>query len=252
MKYEICLSMAIVSTLISIVLALVLYNVLRMYRNSKRELDKVNTLSNCMPGVSNRVLHNSIVCNLKRKLEKQLKDACDTSGVESIEVGSPQYGVLMLKVGFDYVQNRMSDLIDRVLSNDDIYKKILLLHNIISQSKESIFVSSEYQHTLVKCELQNIPYIRVLLGNVFNLIKDMEVDQIDFMKVYHVKLDYGLAFITKGLSFVMKDIKVLDGFYSDTELYGDGFFYDEDYITFSSISLSDVESYAYENVDFVY
>ncbi|KJV65597.1 MULTISPECIES: hypothetical protein [Ehrlichia] len=251
MKYEIWLSIVIVSTLISIVLALILCNVLRMYRNSKRGLDKVNTLSKCMPGISNRGLHNSIVCNLKRKLEKQLKDVCNTSGVESIEVESAQYGVVMLKVGFDYVQNRISDLIDRVLSNDDIYKKILLLQNIISQSKESIFVSNEYKHTLVKCELQNMPYIRVLLGNVFNLIKDMEVDQVDFMKVYHVKLDYGLAFITKGLSFVMKDIRVLDGFYSDAELYGDGFFYDEDYITFSAISLSDVESYTYENVDFV-
>ncbi|AHX04379.1 hypothetical protein [Ehrlichia japonica] len=251
MKYRIYLAIAIASILTSIIFALVLHNILSTYRNFKGELDRVNTLSKCMVGISNRDLHNSIICNFKGKLKQQLKDFCDKNGVESIEAESAQYGVLMVKIGFDYVQHRMSNLINRDLNNDDIHKKILLLDNIISQSKESIFMVSKYQHALVKCELQNIPYIRVLLENVFNLVKDIEIDQIDLMKVYHVKLDHGLAFITKGLSFVMKDIKVLNGFYSDTELYYDGFFYDEDYTTFSTISLSDIERCSYENVDFL-
>ena len=251
MKYEIYLSMAIASALISIIFGLILYNILRMCRNSRVELDRVNMLSKCMLGISNRGLHNSIICNFKKELKQQLKDSCDKNGIESIEAESAQYGVLMVKIGFDYVQHRMSDLINRDLNNDNIHKKILLLNDVISQSKESIFMPSEHQRTLVRCELQNIPHVRVLLRNIFNSVEDMKIDQVDLVEVCHVKLDYGLAFITKGLSFVMKDIEVLNEFYCDTELCSDGFFYDEDYITFSSISLSDIEGCAYENVDYL-
>ncbi|ABD45519.1 conserved hypothetical protein [Ehrlichia chaffeensis str. Arkansas] len=243
MKYGTYLAMA--SLLICIIFALMLYGILKKCRTSRAVLNGVDTLPKHVYSISNSRLHNSILCYLKVKLKEQLKDFCDRNNVECIKAESAQYGVLMVKVGFEYVQHQMACFISEI-QNDDIYKKALLLGNVISQSENLIFAYSEYRYALIKCELQNILYARISLRNIFNLVKDIKVkDQIELMKTYHAKLDCGLAFIAKGLGFIMKDVGVLDEFDSIRELCDDGFLYDDDYLTFTSISLKSIEGYTH-------
>ena len=231
----------IVSILIFIIFILIIYSILKKCKNSKKDFDVNNDseLPVSALDISYSRIRNSVICDLKKQLKVKMKELYD-SGTEFIEAKSPQHGVLMVKIGFRYVQDQIFNFIDKI-NNYDVYKQMLLLTRFISETEDSVLICNSHKEILLKCDLQNISCIRALLKNVFNLVRNIgDEEQIKLMSEYYIKLDYGLAFIAKGISFTIKDVDILNMFCRDTRPRGNGIFYDD--ISFVAISLGDIEN----------
>ncbi|CEI84966.1 hypothetical protein DRF75_04025 [Ehrlichia minasensis] len=232
---------AIVSILIFIIFILIIYSILKKCRDSKKDFGVNNGSS--LPvrtlDVSDCRIRNSVICDLKKELKVKMKELYD-NGTEFIEAKSPQHGVLMVKVGFKYVQDQIFNFIDRI-DNDKVYKQVLLLTRFISETEDSVLICNSHKEILLKCDLQNISCIRALLKNIFNLVKNIgDEEQMRLISEYYIKLDYGLAFIAKGINFTIKNVDILNVFCRDARPRGNGIFYDD--ISFVTISLGDIEN----------
>ena len=231
--------------IVFIMLCVAAYNLLKNTASRKKKGSK--KVKGLFQHIFDVKLNNSILCDLKKRLREKVKDFCLSNNISALSSASPQYGVFITEVGFEYLQNEISDLLNQI---DDVCiakRKILLLNDFISQTKDSIFVYSKYQEILVKCELQNIVCMRFLLKNVLDLVRNVNrQDEVALMRRYCVKLDASLAFISTGLNLVMKDIKVLNRIDSnlqidDCQLFCDNTItFDDNAVNFFTISLHNV------------
>ncbi|MGN7618686.1 MAG: hypothetical protein ACTJLM_01605 [Ehrlichia sp.] len=197
---------------------------MRNIADYRRILD-VNKINGLLRYVSDSRVSNSILCGLKEKLKEKIKSFCNSNCVKHIRRNSPQYGVLMVEVGLEYVRDVMCDFIKEVGEEHIVCEKILFLNDFISRFENSVFLYREHKETLIKYESQNIFGIRFLLKNILNLVRGIEEGQkLRLIKEYCIKLDSGLAFICAGLSLIVKDVEILSRINTCAQVDSDQFF----------------------------
>ena len=239
----------IISIIVFIMLCLIVYSLVKnfIFCEKKLNINKINKPFQC---ISDNRLKNSILCNLAKRLRKKLKDLCDSDDIKGLKGNSSKYGFLRAKVGFEYVQKEMSDLISKTDNGCVIRQKVLLLKDFISQAEDSVFKHSKYQGILVKCELQNMVCMRFLLKSIVDLVQDAgNKENIELMRIYYVKLDAGLAFISTGLNLIVKNIEKSNKIDNGIDVDDFKLSYDEheitcdkDVVTFYTIPLCDIEN----------